>query len=490
MTEERPSAAIILAAGAGTRMKSATPKVLHAIGGRSLLGHAIFAVDSLRPQRVVVVVRHEKDAVAAHLHEIAPGVVVAEQDEIPGTGRAVECGLTALDESAGEAITGTVLITSGDVPLVDGGTLAQLVSAHVADGNAMTLLTTVVSDPQGYGRIVREPETGEVLRVVEHGDASKEERGIFEINAGLYAFDAGALRASLAGLDRNNSQGEVYLADVIAGVKTAGGRVRAIICDEPQAVEGVNDREQLARAGAALNARILERWMAEGVTIVDPATTWIDVDVELAADVTLLPGTQLLGTTSVERGSVIGPDTTLRDVIVGEDVSITRSHGSGAVIDARATVGPFSYLRPGTRLGADGKIGAFVETKNSTIGVGSKVPHLSYVGDATVGVYTNIGAGTIVVNYDGVSKHPTTVGDHVRIGSDNTLVAPVVIGDGAYTGAGSTIRRNVPAGALAFNVAPQENRGGWVVNNRPGTPSAEAATKIDEQEKKKKGRTP
>jgi len=490
LTDERPSAAIILAAGAGTRMKSATPKVLHAIGGRSLLGHAISAVAGLRPQQVAVVVRHERDAVVAHLGQIAPGVVVAEQDEVPGTGRAVECGLTALDEAAGEPITGTVLVTSGDVPLVDGGTLAQLVSAHVASGNAATLLTTIVPEPEGYGRIVREPATGEVLRIVEQGDATEEEHAISEINAGLYAFDAGALRDSLAGLDRNNSQGEVYLTDVIVGIRTAGGRVRAIICDEPQSVEGVNDREQLARAGAALNARILAGWMAEGVTVVDPATTWVDVEVELAADITLLPGTQLLGATSVETGASIGPDTTLKDVVVGEGACVIRSHGSGAVIDARAKVGPFSYLRPGTRLGADGKIGAFVETKNATIGVGSKVPHLSYVGDATVGVHTNIGAGTIVVNYDGVTKHHTTVGDHVRIGSDNTLVAPVAIGDGAYTGAGSTIRGDVPAGALAFNVAPQENREGWVVKNRPGTPSAEAAAKAEKHDTKKKGRTP
>lgn len=489
MTDERPSAAIILAAGAGTRMRSATPKVLHTIGGRSLLGHALAAVDSLRPHRVVVVVRHERDAVVAHLSAIAPEAIVADQDEIPGTGRAVECGLVALDQAAGGALKGTVLVTSGDVPLVDGGTLAQLVAAHAAGGNAVTLVTTIVADPTGYGRVVREPGTGEVLRIVEHGDATEEERAVTEINAGLYAFDADALRGALAVLDRENAQGEVYLTDVVRALRAAGGHVRAIICDEPQIVEGVNDREQLARAGAALNARILERWMAEGVTIVDPATTWIDVDVELAPDVTLLPGTQLQGRTVVATGATVGPDTTLRNVAIGEGASVVRTHGSDSIIGEGASVGPFSYLRPGTQLGPHGKIGAFVEVKNSTIGEGSKVPHLSYVGDATVGVHSNVGAGTIVVNYNGVSKHPTTIGDHVRIGSDNTLVAPVTIGDGAYTGAGSTIRGDVPAGALAFNVAPQENREGWVEQKRPGTPSAEAAAKAMKDDTKRE-RTP
>jgi bifunctional UDP-N-acetylglucosamine pyrophosphorylase/glucosamine-1-phosphate N-acetyltransferase len=487
LTDERPSAAIILAAGAGTRMKSATPKVLHTIGGRSLLGHALAAVDGLRPDRVAVVVRHERDAVVAHLAAVAPDATIADQDEIPGTGRAVECGLAALDKAAGEAVEGTVLVTSGDVPLVDSGTLAQLVAAHAAGANAVTLVTTIVADPTGYGRVIRESGTGEVLRIVEQGDATEEERAVTEINAGLYAFDAGALRGALSGLGRENTKGEVYLTDVMQAVRAAGGHVRAIICEDSESIEGVNDREQLARAGAALNARILERWMAEGVTIVDPATTWIDVEVELAPDITLLPGTQLQGRTVVETGATIGPDTTLMDVTVGKGASVVRTHGSDSVIEEGATVGPFSYLRPGTRLGPRGKIGAFVEVKNSTIGEGSKVPHLSYVGDATVGVQSNIGAGTIVVNYDGVAKHRTTIGDHVRIGSDNTLVAPVKVGDGAYTGAGSTIRGDVPAGALAFNVAPQENREGWVEKKRSGTPSATAAAKVNKDDTKREG---
>ena len=475
MTDERPSAVIILAAGAGTRMKSATPKVLHAIAGRSLVGHAVAAAAGVAPEHTVVGIRHGRDAVAAHLDEIAPSAIIADQDDTPGTGRAVECGLEALAAAIGGAPTGTILVTSGDVPLVDSGTLRELVAAHVADGNAVTLLTAIVADPSGSGRIVREVGTGDVERIVEHGDATDSQKEISEINAGLYAFEAGALRAALGALDRDNAQGEVYLTDVIARARTAGGHVRALICDDPQALEGVNDREQLAKAGAALNARILEAWMAAGVTIIDPATTWVDVDVELAPDVTLLPGTALHGTTRVATGALIGPDTSLTDVEVGEGASIVRSHAFGAVIGARATVGPFSHLRPGTRLGEGGKIGAFVETKNSDIGAGAKVPHLSYVGDASVGEHANVGAGTIVANYDGVTKHRTTIGRHAKIGSDNILVAPVTIGDGAYTGAGSTIRKDVPAGALAFTVAPQEIREGWVEENRPGGASADAA---------------
>jgi bifunctional UDP-N-acetylglucosamine pyrophosphorylase/glucosamine-1-phosphate N-acetyltransferase len=472
-------------------MKSALPKVLHSIAGRSLLHHVLAAATDARPVRVVVVVRHEAELVAAHVREVAPSALIADQDEIPGTGRAVWSALTALDAAAGAAlaaagsrsaaevaaakVTGTLLVTSGDVPLMDGQILAELAASHDADANAVTVLTTIVADPTGYGRIVRDPETGDVARIVEEVDATESERAITEINTGTYAFDATALRAALAGVGRDNAKGEVYLTDAVALARSAGGAVRAIILDDTAAAEGVNDRVQLARAGAELNARIVERWMLDGVTIVDPATTWIDAGVTLSADVTLLPGTQLRGTTTVAKRATIGPDTTLTDMIIGEEATVIRSHGSGSIIGAGATVGPFSYVRPGTNLGRDGKIGAFVETKNAQIGRGSKVPHLSYVGDATVGEETNIGAATIFVNYDGVTKHHTTVGDHVRIGSDNTLIAPVTIGDGAYTGAGAIIRHDVPPGALGMNSAPQQTVEGWVESRRPGTPAAKAA---------------
>ncbi|GIG53665.1 bifunctional UDP-N-acetylglucosamine diphosphorylase/glucosamine-1-phosphate N-acetyltransferase GlmU [Demequina activiva] len=491
MSRTRPAAVMILAAGAGTRMKSATPKVLHPLAGRSLVGHALAAAASLDPQRIVVVVRHEREQVAAHVSDIAPHALLADQDEIPGTGRAVFCGLSTLDATAvaarvanGEVgdsavldtqLTGAVVVTSGDVPLVDGELLGALMDAHHDAGSAVTLLTAQVDDPTGYGRIVRDAGTGEVVEIVEHKDASADQLAITEINAGIYVFDATVLRGALAQLGQDNAQGEMYLTDVIAIARGDGGRVQPFVAPDAAATEGVNDRVQLATAGRRLNDRILERWMREGVTIVDPATTWIDADVTLAADVTVLPGTQLHGATEIAGGATVGPDSTLTDVSVGAGATVTRTHGTSAVIEAGATVGPFSYLRPGTHLGADGKIGAFVETKNATIGAHSKVPHLSYVGDATIGQHSNIGAATIFVNFNGVSKSHSTVGDHVRIGSDNSLIAPVSIGDGAYTGAGAIIRRDVPPGALALSNAPQQNVDGWVQRRRPGTGSAEAA---------------
>ncbi|MCL3861273.1 bifunctional UDP-N-acetylglucosamine diphosphorylase/glucosamine-1-phosphate N-acetyltransferase GlmU [Actinotalea sp. K2] len=489
MTTPRPAAVVVLAAGEGTRMRSTTPKVLHELAGRSMLGHAITAARSLDPQRVVVVVRHERDRVAAHAVEVDPQVLVADQDEVPGTGRAVQCGLSVLDATAhadlvrdgvpethsdSVAVEGPLVVLAGDIPLLDGQVLARLLETHVADGNAVTVLTTQVADATGYGRVLRD-EDGAVLGVVEHKDADAEQLAITEINSSVYVFDAAVLRRALGRLGQDNAQGEVYLTDVLAIARGDGGSVRALQVDDPMLVEGVNDRSQLAVLRAELNRRLLEEWMLSGVTVVDPATTWVDVDVELEPDVTLLPGTQLHGRTRVASGAVVGPDTTLTDVVVGAHAQVVRSHATGSVVGPGAVVGPFSYLRPGTTLGADGKIGAFVETKNAEIGAHSKVPHLSYVGDATIGEHTNIGAATIFVNYDGVTKHRSTIGSHVRIGSDNALVAPVTIGDGAYTGAGSVIRRDVGAGALGINTAPQRTIDRWVLRRRPGSPSAEAA---------------
>jgi bifunctional UDP-N-acetylglucosamine pyrophosphorylase/glucosamine-1-phosphate N-acetyltransferase len=489
VSRQQVAAVIILAAGAGTRMNSATPKVLHAIAGRSLLHHAIVAADALEPSRLVVVVRHERDAVAAEATAIAPHALIADQDEVPGTGRAVFCGLSVLDAAAvagavaaggrgasalSSRAEGVVLVTSADVPLVTGELLAALASQHAEGANAVTMLTARVDAPGAYGRVIRGTD-GAVLRIVEAKDASDAELAIDEINAGIYVFDAQALRTALASVGRDNAQREMYLTDVVEIVRESGGRVGAFVAPDAAATEGVNDRAQLAAAGARLNRSILERWMRAGVTIVDPSTTWIDADVTLEPDSTVLPGTQLLGATTVATGASVGPDTTLKDVEVGERARVIRTHGELAVIKPGATVGPFSYLRPGTVLGADGKIGAFVETKNAVIGDHSKVPHLSYVGDAEIGEYSNIGAATIFVNYDGVGKARTEVGDHVRIGSDNTLIAPLTIGDGAYTGAGAIIRKDVPPGAMARNLAPQQTVDGWVEARRPGTPSADAA---------------
>ncbi|WP_034648655.1 bifunctional UDP-N-acetylglucosamine diphosphorylase/glucosamine-1-phosphate N-acetyltransferase GlmU [Cellulomonas sp. HZM] len=492
MSYPRPAAVVVLAAGEGTRMRSATPKVLHTLAGRSMVGHALATARGLDPQRVVVVVRHERERVAAHVAEIDPQALLADQDDIPGTGRAVQVAMTALDASAqagaaeggrtGSAadalLTGAIVVVAGDVPLLDAGMLGELLAAHHEDENAVTILTTEVADATGYGRIVREAGTGDVLSIVEHKDADDEQREIREINSSIYVFDAAVLRGALGRLGRDNAQGEVYLTDVVAIARADGGHVRALRTDDPFVVEGVNDRVQLATLAREYNRRILEDWMREGVTVVDPATTWVDVDVELERDVTLLPGTQLHGATVVREGATVGPDTTLTDVEVGAGATVTRTQGSLSVVGAGASVGPFAFLRPGTELGDKGKIGTFVETKNAQIGMGSKVPHLSYVGDATIGEHSNIGAASVTVNYDGVNKHRTTIGSHVRTGADNMFVAPVTVGDGAYTGAGSVIRRDVPAGALGVSAGAQRNIEGWVARSRAGTAAAQAAARV------------
>lgn len=460
---------VVLAAGEGTRMKSSLPKVLHPLGGVPLVGHAVRAARTTAPRHLVVVLRHQADRVGAALAKLDPEVVVALQDDVPGTGRAVQCGLDALPAD----LTGTVVVTYGDVPLLSGETLTHLVASHTSAGNAMTVLTAELADPTGYGRVLR--DAGGVTGIVEQKDATEAQRAVREVNSGVYAFDAAALRDALSRVGRDNAAGEVYLTDVLALVREAGGAVAALALPDEWEIRGVNDRLQLAELAAEANARTLRRWMLAGVTIVDPRTTWIDADVELAPDVTLRPGVQLHGTTRVATGAVVGPDTTLTDVEVGADAVVERTHGSDAVLGEGTHVGPFAFLRPGTRLGAEGRIGTFVETKNATIGRGSKVPHLTYVGDATIGEGSNIGASSVFVNYDGVNKSRTTIGDHVRMGSDTMYVAPVTVGDGAYSGAGTVIRKDVPAGALAINVAPQRNLEGWTTRNRPGTAAAQAA---------------
>ncbi len=482
MSVLRPSAIVVLAAGEGTRMKSAVPKVLHRIGGRSLLGHALAAAAALDPGNLVVVVRHERDLVAEHVAELHPQAVIADQDEIKGTGRAVQCGLEELARRTGEQLAapaggpaaGPVVVTYGDVPLLQAATLTALLAEHAEAGNAVTVLTAEVADPTGYGRVLRDGD-GSVLGIVEHKDADEAQRAIREINSGIYVFDAATLARGLGALTTDNSQGEMYLTDVLGIARAAGGRVGALATTDVFQVEGVNDRVQLATLGAELNRRVLEGWMRAGVTVIDPPSTWVDVEVRLARDVTLLPGTQLHGGTEIGESATIGPDCSLTDCVVGAGAEVVRSHGSGALIAEGATVGPFSYLRPGTKLGERGKIGAFVEVKNSSIGARSKVPHLSYVGDATIGTGTNIGAATVVVNYDGVAKHRTTIGDHVRVGSDSMLVAPVTIGDGAYTAAGSVITDDVPPGDMGVARSRQQNISGWVRRRRPGTASAAAA---------------
>jgi bifunctional UDP-N-acetylglucosamine pyrophosphorylase/glucosamine-1-phosphate N-acetyltransferase len=461
---------IVLAAGEGTRMKSATPKVLHSVAGRSLLGHVVHAVNQLSPSQLCVVVGSGREAVEAHIAHIAPLATTVFQEHRGGTGHAAQLAL------AGIAPKGTVLILAGDTPLLSGDSLAQFVAAHSAGKFAASVLTAEHPDPTGYGRIIRD-DSDELLRIVEEKDATDDEKFIFEINSGVYAFDGEKLAASIGKLTNANAQGELYLTDVIGILKSAGESIAAIMIDDFTETLGVNDRVQLAESAAMLRDRINDQWMRSGVTIIDPTTTWIDATVEISSDVTLHPGTALLGSTKVATGAVIGPRTTLTDCEVKEGASVLESIALQSVIGEGATVGPFTYLRAGTQLGDSTKAGAFVEMKNATVGTGSKVPHLSYVGDATIGEGSNIGAATIFVNYDGVEKHHTTIGDHVRIGSDTMLVAPVTIGDGAYTAAGSVISEDVPAGALGIGRAIQKNVIGWVMRKRAGSKSAIAAEK-------------
>lgn len=472
-----PSAVIILAAGAGTRMKSELPKVMHAIGGRSMLEHAIAAGRELNPERMAVVVRHQRDKVAEHIAAFDPQAVIVDQDEIPGTGRAVEVGLQGLDAS-GE-VTGTVVVTYGDVPLLQAQTLRELIAFHEEDSNAVTVLTTHIDNPGSYGRIVRN-QAGEVVAIVEAKDATEEQLAITEINSGIYAFDARVLREALLEVTTDNAQGEKYITDVLAIARSKGYRTSALAIEDRWEVEGANDRVQLAQLGRKLNDRIVEAHMRNGATIIDPATTWIDVTVEISNDVTILPGVQLHGTTRIETGATIGPDTTLTDTEVHAGATVTRAHSLGAIIGEDATVGPFAYLRPGTVLGTKAKLGTFCEAKNSQLGEGAKVPHLSYVGDATIGEGSNIGAGSIFANYNGVEKSRTVIGKHTRMGSGGIFVAPVTVGDGVYSGAGALIRKDVPSGALAFSETSQRNIDGWVQKNRAGTEPAQAAAAAEE----------
>src|SRR5690606_6061855 len=443
---------IVLAAGEGKRMKSAVPKMLHPLLGRSLLGHVLAAIEPLDADRTIAVIGHGADQMSAHLDEIAPHVETVVQPYQLGTGHAARIALEASGVDSG-----TVIIVNGDVPLLRPWTLAAMVEAHEAAGAAASLLTAEVADPYGMGRILRNPVTGAVDAVVEERDATPEQREITEINAGLYAFDAAVLGPALGKLSRHNDQGEEYLTDVIGLLVDSGRTVLAHATGDPTEVLGCNDRVELAELRAILRDRINAEWMRSGVTIVDPMTTWIDVTVTLGQDTLVEPNTHLRGTTQVGAQTVIGPDTTLVDTTVGDGASVVRAHAVGAVIGPRASVGPYAYLRPGTLLRERAKVGTFVEVKNSDVGANAKVPHLSYVGDATIGEETNIGAATVFVNYDGQAKHRTVIGSHARTGEDNVFVAPVEVGDGAYTAAGSVITKYVPPGALGVARAEQRN---------------------------------
>ncbi|MGC4998047.1 MULTISPECIES: bifunctional UDP-N-acetylglucosamine diphosphorylase/glucosamine-1-phosphate N-acetyltransferase GlmU [unclassified Streptomyces] len=471
MSAIRPAAVVVLAAGEGTRMKSATPKVLHRICGRSLVGHVLAASRELDPAELVVVVGHAREQVAAHLAEIDPQVRTAVQERQNGTGHAVRMAL----EELGGTVDGTVVVVCGDTPLLTADTLARLTGTHRSDGNAVTVLTAEVPDATGYGRIVRDAASGAVTAIVEHKDATDSQRAIREINSGVFAFDGALLAQALKQVRTDNSQGEEYLTDVLGILRAAGHRVGASVAGDHREIAGINNRVQLAEARRTLNDRLLTAAMLDGVTVMDPATTWVDVTVGFERDVVVHPGTQLTGATRIAEGAEVGPNSRLNDTTVGAGARVDNTVADGATVGEGATVGPYAYLRPGTRLGVKAKIGTYVETKNASIGEGTKVPHLSYVGDATIGDFSNIGAASVFVNYDGESKHHTTVGSHCKTGSDNMFVAPVTVGDGAYTGAGSVITKDVPPGSLAVARGQQRNIEGWVARKRPGSAAAKAA---------------
>ena len=444
-------------------MNSSTPKVLHPICGVPMLGHVLEIVQELKPTQIITVVGHGKERVTKYLNSEFKKVKIVVQQQQKGTGHAVQTALAQMKTSKG-----LVLITAGDTPLLTSDSLVRLVTA--AKESKAAVLTADLPDPTGYGRIIRLASM--VDRIVEQSDATAEELEITEINTGVYVFDIEILKKAITQLKANNKQGEIYLTDVIAVINNMGESVSAVMCEDYLEALGINDRSQLALAQQILQQTINEYWMSQGVSMRNPDSVVIDVNVELGQDVFLDNNTHLLGDTQIGNNSIIGPDTMLKDCVVGTNSHVLRTTAMGAKIGNNCEIGPYTYLRPGTVLKNGVKAGAYVEIKNSTIGEGSKVPHLSYVGDATIGIETNIGAATIFVNYDGVQKHKTVVGDHVKIGSDTMLVAPVKIGDGAYTAAGSVITENVPAGALGVERTKQRNIEGWVARKRGKTKSA------------------
>jgi len=457
-------AALVLAAGQGTRMKSKRPKVLHEVAGRPMVRHVVEALRGAGIQRIVVVVGHGADGVRAALGDM--NVEFAVQEEQLGTGHAV---MQAEPLLAGHG--GPVVVTCGDVPLLRPETVAQLVETHVARGAAATVLSAMVDDPTGYGRVVRAQapaaaEPGRLIRIVEHADASPEERAIREVNSGTYCFDGGRLFEALRAVRPDNAQGEYYLPDAVHVLALGGGFVQAVIAPDADEILGVNTRVELARAEAVYRRRIVEHWMLQGVTIVDPDTVYIDADVSLAPDVTVLPFTFIRGNTRIEEDCRIGPHADIADSVVERGAAVERAVVKGSRIGPGCAVGPYAYLRPGTVMEERARVGSFVEVKKSRIGPESKVPHLSYVGDAVLGRDVNLGAGTITCNWDGFNKYETVIEDGARIGSNTNLIAPVRIGKGAFTGAGSSIAKDVPADALAIERAEQRNIEGWAVRRR------------------------
>jgi bifunctional UDP-N-acetylglucosamine pyrophosphorylase/glucosamine-1-phosphate N-acetyltransferase len=441
---------LVLAAGKGTRMKSDTPKALHGAAGRSLMEWTFANLGPLDASQTVVVVG---DGAAEVIREIPHGIAHAVQDPQIGTGDAVRVGLEAFPDSVD-----TILVMPVDMPLLRPSTVQQVLTTQSASGHAATVLAAIVGDPAGYGRVLRDGES--IVGIVEEGDAAEDQLAIREINTSVYAFDRSRLETALGGLDTDNSQGEYYLTDVIRLLAAAGETVGVVVTDESESL-GVNDHAELAAAGAELRRRINERLMADGVAMVDPSRVYVDAGVRVAPGARLYPDVYLQGSTTVGTDAEIGPNVHATDTAIGDGAVVRWAVLDRASVGSQASVGPFTHLRPEAELRERTKAGAFVEIKKSVVGPGSKVPHLSYVGDTDIGEGSNIGAGTITVNYDGFEKHRTTIGDRVRIGSDTMLIAPVEIGDDAYTGAGSVITEDVAPGALALERSPQQEIEGY-----------------------------
>lgn len=464
-TESTPRdrvAAVVMAAGKGTRLRSSRAKVLHEAAGRSLLHHVLAALEPLGLGQVVVVVGHQAGDVATHADAFGmAGLTTVVQEPQLGTGHAVEVALTAVDRDMDK-----VVVVNGDVPLLTSDVMAALADTPVG---VVAMLTAEMDDPTGYGRVLRGGDD-RVVAIVEHRDASEDQRAVREINAGMYAFDRAGLDEQIAAIDSDNDQGERYITTVVEHLVGDGNEVRGLVVPV-ESIAGVNDREELAEVGAILRRRHLGALMRSGVTVTDPAATWVDVTVDIEPDAHLLPGCLVTGATHIGAGAVVGPHTTLHDTEVGAGARVAQSSCDTALIGEGATVGPFAHLRPGTELGTRGKIGAFAEVKKSTIGAGSKVPHLSYVGDATIGEGVNFACGAVTVNYDGVGKYPTIIGDGAFIGCDTMLIAPVEVGPGAYVAAGSTITDDVPADALAIARSRQTVKEGWAARHRGDEPA-------------------
>jgi bifunctional UDP-N-acetylglucosamine pyrophosphorylase/glucosamine-1-phosphate N-acetyltransferase len=445
---------LVLAAGEGTRMRSSLPKMLHPVCGRPMVAWPISAAREAGADRVAVIVSPK--------HDLSPGLPegteTVVQPEPDGTGGALRAAIDLIGDAE------TVVVLSGDHPVVSPAAVAELLDAHADADAGATVMTAVLEEPGSYGRIIRDPDSGDLARIVEakgEGDATPEELEIREVNTGTYAFAAGPLADALAQIGNENSQGEYYIGDVLPLIRESGRRVLANVTEDEGVMMGVNTRVELAIAEAEARRRILEAHMLAGVTIVDPASTWVDAGVEIAPDARIEPGTTLRGATSVGANTTVGPLTTLIDTRLGEGVVSPHSYLVECEVLDGCSVGPFAYVRPGTELAAGAKAGSFVEIKNSKIGEGAKVPHLSYVGDAEVGAGSNLGAGTVTANYDGFRKNRTVIGDQVRIGVDTMLIAPVQVGDRAYTGAGAVVKDDVPEGALAVSDNDQRNIEGY-----------------------------